>query len=522
MQKNLFYGKITTKEHLMKFLGHFITGLFLLFLFAGCDIHSPEMPTWDINIDFPLMNQYLYVSDLVDTVHFFQDGNEVYFSSQGDINSFVLTNLPMQPAANINIPLYAGYSAQGTMPLSTISTDNHVTVAYGRIESGLLTITCNNLAPGFISADVTFEEFHTPNGQSLQIHISQSNPTFNLNLAGLTIGSADSQTIVSEIHYTVINNSSLPNNTPMGEINLLLNQSMNFDTFHGYMTNYTLNVLNETTNINIDYPGGIENAMQIDNVTLQLDLDNEIGFACEFHGRLYAYNENTGISSSIELLDSEGNPFVLQAAVSETVSSHSTFILNNENGLNQLTNIIPTSFAVQDAYFIIRNNPGTFGFASIGQKVTGRYTERVPFTFTLNDAEIIPSRVDSLEISDENRTQIRDNVNEAELSMKVWNQIPIGADFEIDFNTNSDVFQNPLLIRTAVINAGGYDSPFQFISFNLTHDELLIFDTPKLYYKIKIHIHPSENPVEIHASSADYIHIIGRINMNARVEEEGK
>ncbi len=502
----------------MKLFGYFVVGTVLLLSMVGCTLKNPEMPTWDINVDLPLMNEYMYVSDLVDSVHFFQDENhDVYFSSNGNIDSFDLDSLEIKPSSDVEIPLFSTITATGAMSLASMVTTNQVKVAYGRIQSGSLQIDPVGFDPQLNWAKIRFDEFYI-NNENLVITIPNNSSHIDYPLAGITIGTIDNTTIIDSLHYTVTNSSSYTFPFHIGDINMSLHHILSFNSFKGKMDNYTLPVETSTTEIDIEYPMGIENAIQINDAKLLLTLDNEIGFDCKLYGKLYAYNETTGDSAYIDILDASGHPFVLQAAYSVTSPRPSTFSLGRENGLNQLTNIIPTRFTIKEASFVMNSVGTSFGFANVGQKVSGTYIEDVPFDFTLFSYMITPQRLDSLEITSENRDYIRKNVNSANLILRVKNQLPIGAGVAIYFSTSSDVFQDSMLVRRKTINSGGYDSAFQEINFELSHDEIQLFDNPMIYFRTRIYIKETDGPVTIHGSSSDYIQIRGRIQMNARVE----
>ncbi|HNX01268.1 MAG TPA: hypothetical protein PLE74_02480 [Candidatus Cloacimonadota bacterium] len=506
----------------MKLSGYLIVGLFLVLL-IGCSFKNPEMPTWDVTVDLPLLNDYWYVSDLVDSVHFFQNGNEMYFSSNGNINSFHLNDLNLHTNSNIFVPLESGMPTyNGSIPLNTVNPDeDSIKVAYGLIQSGSLKIVKSSVTQNFGSADIIFNELSNQNG-NLHVHITDSSPnTIYIDLSGLSLGSEENTSTIDLMHFSVAANSTLPTGTLMCNVNMILDQDISFVEFHGTIERrFLLDIINDTSDINIDYPLGIENAVQIHNASLQLDLMNEIGFDCEFFGTLYAFNDSTGQSAAIDIRDAEGNPFVIRAAHSETEPTLNTFILDNNNGLNELTNIIPTRFYVRNSYFKLMTSNAALGFAKVGEKVTGSYIEKVPFNFTLNESWITPTRLDSLEINSDNRDKIRKNLNDASLIMKIKNQLPVGMEAQIYFSSNPDVLHHPQLMRSANVLSGGYDSAFQEIPLALSHDDLLVFDVPKIYYKIKVNIHATNGPVSITASSSDYIEFIGRIKMNVKVEED--
>lgn len=507
----------------MKLLGHFFAGFMLLVCVASCSLKNPEMPTWDVTVDLPLINQFWYVSDLVDSVHFFQDGNDVYFSSHGEINSFLLNDLKVHTNANVSIPIVSGMPTySGSIALNAVNPEqDSIKIAYGNIQAGYLTVYKSSETPNFGSAVIVFDELYNQNGH-LTITINDSSPTtIPIDLSNFTIGNINNTTTMNQLHFTITPNSTLPAGTNMCQVNLVLNQDINFVNFKGTIEHrFLLDVLNDTSDIDIDYPLGIENAIQIHNASLQINLLNEIGFDCEFFGRLYAFNDSTGQSAVIDILDNNHEPFVIHAAESETEPTMNTFILDNNNGLNELTNIIPTRFYVSNAYFKLLTSNDELGFARVGQRVSGSYVEKVPFNFTLFDAWITPQRLDSLEIAEENRSRIRDNFNDASLLLKIKNQLPVGMSFEMYFSSNPDVMQFPQLIRTGSLSAGGYDSPFQSIPISLSHEDLQVFDVPKLYYKIRIHLNATEGPVSITGSSSDYLQFIGRIKLNMTVEEE--
>jgi hypothetical protein len=494
--------------------------LCILLLSAGCGVKKFEYPTWDVNVNMPLMNEYYYVSDLAqaDSEHFHLEGNQIFFTSNGVIDGLSISELTIEPNSSVVAPLIINHTFSGAISMTDLSLTNNVEIAYGEILSGMMNVHVSGLDPAFQNADLTFTEITRSNGQPFSVSINRSPANQVVNLAGLRVGQLNNAATFDSLHFTVSAHASQTENTNVGEVELVLNQPMSFSTIRGFVHNYRLDIESSTAAINIEYPLGMENAIQVHDASLSLSLNNEVGFESELHGILHAYNDSTGQQRTASLLDDSGHPFVLQAAHSPGETATSSFVFHN--GLDSLVAIMPTRITLENAYFIMRNDDSHVGFASVGEKAYGTYVQRVPFHFTLFAATIEPKKVTEISVSEKNRKRIAQNLEEADLDLKVTNRLPIGATLTVVFSTSEDVFAQPMLERSATVNAGGEGSVPENIQFHLSNSDLQLFTNEHVFMRSRIMIQPSGGPVQINASSADFIQITGRINLKVLVEED--
>jgi hypothetical protein len=102
----------------MKSKASLVVSLLIGLLLTGCQVEKFSMPTWDVILNVPLMNTNYYVSDLVDSVHFYADvNNTLVFQTNGDVQSVEAGNVGIETNISTGIlPMLSGQPDQIQIP----------------------------------------------------------------------------------------------------------------------------------------------------------------------------------------------------------------------------------------------------------------------------------------------------------------------------------------------------------------------------------------------------------------------
>ena len=89
-----------------------------LLLLSACEISKPHLPTWDVELTVPLINERYFVSDLADSVNLFVGENNVLtLIGTGETESQEFGDVSFNPEAILDpIPLLSGIVGNVTIP----------------------------------------------------------------------------------------------------------------------------------------------------------------------------------------------------------------------------------------------------------------------------------------------------------------------------------------------------------------------------------------------------------------------
>lgn len=502
-------------------------------LISACEIRKPILPEWDVTLSIPLMHKNFFVSDLVDSLNIIVGDDDVLtLHGTGTAETPSMGLVELTPGIQQDgIPLFSGEPR--IIPVPFGDTNGLVELVYGRFNSGLIRTRFNNIASQVNQISISIAELRDPAGQPFQISYQGNSGWEDHSLVDSHIGELNSDEILDTLHITMTITSSLPNNSPVGTMDLNMNSPLSFGLFRGALAPYDLPLMNNATTINIDYPYDLEEAIRLEHASMKIDLENQLGFACIFHGEFVAENTRTGQTETIAILDDSGQPFMASAA--DDNGPGITELIFSE-GVDSLLQIMPDRVSINNAYFTIQSGiGGTVGTVRDTDKIIGNYQVDAPFTFELFASTIRLQDPVRINISEDNRIRIRDNALGAELSLKIKNQLPIGVTADLYFGDTDSIDPDSLtsyqLHRVVPLRSKQWvqahpDDPSvnsdgeQLINIELSEGEVDLFANPNVFLLWTFNFEPSNGVISITASPADYISVKSMIRVGLHIAED--
>lgn len=368
----------------------------------------------------------------------------------------------------------------------------------------------------------------TAEGTPLTLN-SDENPNWqNIDLKYYRVGVEDSGVILDQLRVHLIVQSNQPNGTPLGTCGIRLNTQIGCDYFQGYLYNYVRAVEGTFTSIDIEYPDEIEEAIELQEAKLYLEITNEVGFSATFHGMIHAVNSNTGEERWVDILDDSHQPYSVLAA---DKSGPRITELSFSHGLSEVMQIMPDRVALVDGYMLINGgSAGTPGFVRETNRYHCVYQVDLPCHFILNEHVFTMQTPSQISISTDMQSQILNRVLAAALTVEAVNHIPVGATAILYVGTSQTIDPaNPTtysFLKQVTLHSSQYVGPEvnangeQIIHLDLSESELAIFANPKVYVLAAISLEPSIGGVVIHASPSDYIQIKGMLTAKLHVSED--
>ncbi len=495
--------------------------LLMGFLLTSCNIKKFTMPTWDVNVNIPLLNEKYFVSDLIDSVNFFPAAdNNITFQTSGELDTSPIGPIAISMDVDTgNLPLQTGNTLVDTFPLSNLQTGSEV--AYGLISDGGLRVTFSSMHPSVSQVTLTLLNVLDNVGVPLTITYDGTEGGYTIPLAGYHVGTVNSDIIIEDINFEATVLSSETEGTTVGFLRLGMTDDLSFTRFRGRIPSLTMDVVDNQSHIDIEYPWGIEDAIQLQDADIMLHIESPLAYPCIIRGDFYAVNYTSGLADTISLLDNDGNPFTINPRIG---NSPGLTDIQFSNDVDRLLRIMPEYIELRNASYQIDNSAGTIGELLATDMITGEYVANSPFRFTLFHSLITPKDSMKIEISDDNRDTIRKNLLSSVIQIGIVNQLPVGAETTIYFGLDPAITpDNPstwAFSRTAHILAKSEPNIEQIIPLSLSHDELLLFTNPRVYLKQTFIFDASDGPITITASPADYIQVRSMMNVEIHVEEQ--
>jgi hypothetical protein len=510
----------------MRYLLAFLA-LLLIFL-SACEIRTPVFPSWDVTLRIPLLNEKFFVSDLVDSVNIVVGDNEILtLTGTGSAHTPAFGAVSFNPQINEGpLPLVAGTPVNTTFSL--VDPTGNIELSYGRFSAGEISARFQNVVAGVSQIKLTFPQLHTPSGETFEIMYEGNSGWHDYPLEGSSLGTLDSGQLLTQLNLTITTVSNQPNGTPLGDVSLMVNNTLGFDIFQGRLQNYNLPLEDTETAISIDYPYDIEEAIQLQEATLFVNLSNQVGFAAEFHGNFYAKNTRTNEERSIPIVDNNGDYYIAPAA---TAAGPGVTPLVFDNNIAQLLQIMPDIVEIRDAQFYIHSGAaGPIGTVNSTDQISCDYQIDAPFSFILFDHTIRMTDPVQINITEENRNRIQKNALGADLTLSLVNMIPVGATASIYVATNDTIdTADPAtyeFVKSVTVHSSEYVGPDvnelgeQTIQLSLNKTELDVFTNPSVYMLWTFSFEASNGVVSVSASPASYIHVRSMIAAQIHIEEE--
>jgi hypothetical protein len=486
------------------------------------------MPEWDLTLRVPLMNERYYASELVDSTDIFVDPNDVvYMRNVGQSETPELGTIAIQPNFPTQaIPILSGVEFSGSF--SIVDPVNNYQLVYGLLENSVFQSRFSQMLSGVSSVLVTFVELRNPDGSPFQISYSGNEEWQNTNLNFHYIGTSGSSAIIEDIHYTILTISNHATNTVVGQFELAMDGDLAFSKFEGRLPNFRLDMEDTTSSLDIEYPYGLQEAIQLLEATINLTLTSYVGFETEFHGEFYAINYATGDTRILELVDANFQYYMTAPAIGGQPGITNIIFSNR---VNELLQIMPDYVELRNSYFLIKSTTNMdIGSVRKADRIIGDYVINAPFHFTLVEDQntgytkriIIKETVD-LEISGENRNRIRDNALLADMAVSVINTLPVGVKAELYVGSEPNIdIDDPdtfSFVKSFNVISGTLAPGNQSIDLSLTKAQIDVFDNPMVYLQWVFYFEASAESVTITASQADYIHVQSMLTARIHVQE---
>lgn len=490
----------------------------ILLLLMACEIKKPSLPVWDVDLRVPLINEHYYVSDLLSEEHLVIDGDSLlYLTTEGDINTNALDAVAVYPDISQNdLPVLSGADTIQSIPF--IDTQSGALLSYGVIESGEIKIRIDNVDPAAGSWNLELDILSITDAQGLPLRLTYTAAAawHSIDLHGYRIGVLDSMVPLENLELRIISSSALPEGRPLAAISFALDQPISFSMFQGHLQHYEALAADSASDINIEYPLNLDDAITLQDAFINIAVSNQIDFSCEFTGWFRATRGNTVIN--VPILDDDGNSYRIGAG---TVG-HPT-LLTFSNRISELMQIMPERIEIVDVKFIIDSASG-YGTMHDTDYIYAHYTVLAPFRFTLHNKLITVKTPTKISISAENQERISKNVHKAAFRVKLLNTIPMGATAYAYFAVHDSIdIADPStysFVKQVSLGSSQTHPGWQELDdLSLNRAELDIFTAPKLYLRWVFHFEESNGPVEVYAGSQDFIWIKGQLLASLRVED---
>jgi len=269
----------------------------------------------------------------------------------------------------------------------------------------------------------------------------------------------------------------------------------------------------------IDVPDAVD-SVRFDNVQLDLVLRNSIGFPAQIDLLLDGVNESgrhvfMRVQESILAAGANGSPAETRIRLDKSNSNVVEFI-----------NALPKSINVSGVAVI--GDAGHVGAVRETDAVSGTMSFDAPLFFVLS-SQSHETESESIEIDQEAREQIRDNLHEGTLDARLANHLPVGATVSFYFGrSKASTFVNPLLVVGPVtVDAGDVDAATGLVvrprmnepNIPLTEKQLRTFATSPLFGAVRIDF-PGTNGRQVRMVRSDYIDIKAVATVNFTVDPE--
>ncbi len=496
--------------------------LALAFLFAGgCKIKEFVLPSWDVELNVPLINQTYYVSDLIDSVNFFPaPGNNIVFQSSGTLTSDPPSDLTSTQSSGLyETQLFSAMNYTGAIPLG--NAQSGMQIAYGLIAQGNIRYRFYEINPALQQTFIRFNEILDGSGTPLTINYTGNQTEQFADLSGYHIGTQGSDQLLTSLHYTIFAQSGLAPGSELGNLELEILSGIAFSSIRGRFSDLQMDIRENNAFIDIDYPGNIDQAVNVVGADMKLHISNPSTFPFILVGEFYAVNKNTGAFRTIDANNEDGTGYVINPAVGDIPGITE---IEFADSVDYLLGIMPSHIELRNAYFRINNIAGAIGEINDDDIITGEYTATAPFNFILNSAPVTPDDAVRIEISTENRDIIRKNVKFASMDLGITNRLPVAADVSFYFGLQPQISPYEpgswMFSKTAHVNAFDGNGTEQIVEVQLDSTEVQFFDHPEVFMQMEFRFAATDGPIQITASADDYIRVRSMISISAHVEEK--
>ncbi len=409
-----------------------------------------------------------------------------------------------------------------------VDTTGEYSLCFAEIDSCDVTVSIPEeyyTLPFGAQIEIIFEEIFDEFGDTLKINLScPGDATFSFD--GYTIGNDPSSTTpIDSLHYsyivtteatqgyeTVYYEDEVRAEIEMGELM--------FSSIKGIIDHkhFEMDDIEEELDI-ADLPDSIANVMTFQNAELHLDVYNGTGFNCWLNIDMIGSNDE-GDTVTIHIDETSGT--ILPNQMNHIVVTE---------GVSEMLSIVPKRITALSPYAVLGNG-FSVGTITKNDSISGSYTIETPFKFIINDHTVQLDSLNHMELDEDTRDAIRDNLNGVVMNLTAENLMPFGANLELHFAADtSEVWTNPELVIDSFYVAPATIDPVHHtsgdmvvseIEITLTHDhgDFSVFENPDVYVGVKMHLIGTGGEVVIIRGS-DNLRIFGYATVDVHIQDAG-
>ena len=498
----------------------------MLFL-SQCSFKLPtEAPTWDVNLIIPLVSRMYTVEELIedtdDLVINYQN-EEIIFTMEEDIDRFeVGDHLKIDGAgSNVTIQVPQGVPVgQEYNQSGEVVFPEDIIIENAVVKNGEITVEITNQSgyQGRIELEIPSISV---GGNSLQIEIVSApgiNPPFKLDLSTYTITPRNAGGR-SRIDFNTKVSIEAVHGGQAGNFLISFNIS---DIFFEEVTG-TLNRVEvpfDTAEMEIDFPEELE-GFEIGSAELELNL--KAGVRIPMHLDL--------IIQGFETKGPYAAPIQIDTWITPTPSGEINILLPD---IADLINSQPARVLMTGS---IEAGDGTMQATVYDTTaIQGSFSFRAPLIFSLPEYHTTLDDVDTLEIDEDTREAVRDNLFQLAVVADIENHLPIRGSVSIMFSKtrgDSTLYDDPDLIIGPVTFAEAIlsnDDPKVVVqpgmyqwNQTLTKDEhLVLFEEEELYWGIKFDFEgtPEGDMAKLKPSDYVFVQAHGSATVRTKIPED--
>lgn len=412
-------------------------------------------------------------------------------------------------------------------PLEFSGTDSlalgdSIIVRSGSISSGSIRIDFANDMPLDIGIDLALRDFYDIGGNPVVINLpllSGQNTSRVIDLSGYSFQPGENQE-GSVTHFDYVaqvagSNGQMINLSREDAVDIDVNLTdFSFSEIRGIIDDISIKL--EAREESIDMPDGID-SLQFEAARLELIINNGIGFKIIPDIKVTGYNESTGQSSEVHVVQqiaaASGNPVPTSIVLDKSNSNIVDFI-----------NIFPNKISISGD---VRIGDGTIE-AVIKNTDFIESTVHVSAPLSLSfPAQTIKTDVDTLEIESGVREELQDNVLEGKLYAQIANRIPLGVEVVLQMSgQDTSVFDNPQLVigplnldPAGVVDGRAETEMISEIEIDLSKEEIELFAKEEVFLGLRVSL-PSSNQEIIRVYGEDYLNVKAYAEFKYHVDPE--
>jgi hypothetical protein len=455
---------------------------------------------------------------------------EISGSSPGSNNQPVLIDITDSFNLNVRISdlqvaaARARIGSQEVTDSQTALIDEGASISSAKIKQGLIHLEISSQLPLPATIVMTMPDFTRPDN-SIVTEI------FNLNDAGTTSRDLDftgytfapeaaplgQQTV--KLLWSVQSPGSGNNYVTVqstDEVSVTFSiEDMIFSEVSGSFTGKSVQVDPQT--YSVDVPNEID-SLNFEDVQLEMRLRNGIGFPAQIDLLLEGASSETGRSAQMRIQEA-----ILSGGLDGSPVETRIVLDRSNSNVNEFLNVLPTSIRVSGT--VTLGGAGVVGTVRDRDAVTGVVNIDAPLAFSL-PAQRVEMESESVEIDEEAREQIRDNLHNGALLARLTNHLPMGASISFYFGrSKAEVFTEPILVigpATAAapdleVGTGAIkEAKLSEVTISLSEAQLKIFDTTPLFAGVLVDF-PGTGGQVVRLVRTDYIDIKAVATINFTV-----